>query len=97
MADQTTPFAKSEILPFFPSLVWRFRLPDEDAAAVNALVIRKGEELAGHLKGEHDSTFMQTHQKLHRDPDMAPLSRHIIAASSAVMHCLLYTSPSPRD
>ena len=88
MADQPTPFAKSEILPFFPSLVWRFRLPDEDAAAINELVIRKGEELAGHLKDEHDETFMQTHQKLHRDPDMAPLSRHIIAASSAVMQML---------
>ncbi len=88
MTEQSQPFVKSEILPFFPSLVWRFRLPDDEAEATNALVIRKGEELAGHLKGDHESTFMQTHQKLHRDPEMAGLAGRILTASRAVLQML---------
>jgi uncharacterized protein (TIGR02466 family) len=82
------PFAKSEILPFFPTLVWRFRLPEEEAAGVNELVVRRGEALAGHLKGDHEATFMQTHQKLHLDPTMAPLSNRILLAARSVLQML---------
>ena len=88
MSEQQSGFVKSEILPFFPSLVWRFRLSPENEARVSASVIAKGDALAGHLKGESDAKFMQTHQKLHLDPDMAELSGHIQSAAGAVLQML---------
>jgi len=87
-SGQQSGFVKSEILPFFPSLVWRFRLSPEDEARISASVIAKGDALAGHLKGESDAKFMQTHQKLHLDPDMAELSGHIQSAAGAVLQML---------
>jgi uncharacterized protein (TIGR02466 family) len=88
LSEPSSPFAKSEVLPFFPSLVWRFRLPEQEAARMNTLVIEKGEALAGHLKGDYEETFMQTHQKLHLDPTMAPLTERILLAARTVLQML---------
>ncbi len=87
MAD-TPAFASSEILPLFPTLVWRFRLPEDATRRVNEAVLAKGQQVAGDLIDATHGEFMQTHQKLHLDPDMAELTEHITSAGRAVMQFL---------
>jgi uncharacterized protein (TIGR02466 family) len=88
LSEPSPPFVKSEVLPFFPTLVWRFRLADDEAARLNALVVDKAEALAGHLKEQNESEFMQSHHRLHLDPSMAPLCDRVLLASRTVLQML---------
>ncbi|KPK56464.1 MAG: hypothetical protein AMJ59_22160, partial [Gammaproteobacteria bacterium SG8_31] len=67
-------FETSEVLPLFPSLVWRLRVDPETARGINEAVVRKADELMGHLRDQSPAKFMQSHQKLHMDPDLQPLA-----------------------
>jgi uncharacterized protein (TIGR02466 family) len=78
-------FETSEVLPLFPSLVWRLRVDPETARGINETVVRKADELMGHLRDESPAKFMQSHQKLHLDPDLQPLASVIQAGAEEVL------------
>lgn len=78
-------FETSEVLPLFPSLVWRLRVDPDTAGSLNEAVVSKADELMGHLREETPEKFMQSHQKLHRDPDLQPLAAVVQAGAEQVL------------
>lgn len=81
-------FESSEILPLFPTLVWRLRVDPATVAILNEAVIRKADQLMGEIREDSPGKFMQSHQKLHRDPDMQPLASVIQAGAEEVLKFL---------
>ena len=88
LRDTTIRFESSEILPLFPTLVWRLRVDPETAREMSAAVVGKADELMGHLRDENPAQFMQSHQKLHLDPDMQILAAVIQAGATEVLNFL---------
>jgi len=88
LSTAETRFESSEILPLFPTLVWRLRVDPETAGAMNEAVIRKADELMGDLRDDSPARFMQSHQKLHLDPDMHLLTSVIQAGAEEVLNFL---------
>lgn len=85
MSSTTVKFETSEVLPLFPSLVWRLRVDPDSARSLNEAVVSKADELMGHLRDESPARFMQSHQKLHKDPDLQPLAAAIQAGAEEVL------------
>lgn len=81
-------FETTEVLPLFPTLVWRLRVDPDTARGLNEAVVRKADDLMGHLRDENPANFMQSHQKLHLDPDMQPLATVIQAGADEVLNFL---------
>jgi uncharacterized protein (TIGR02466 family) len=79
-------FQTSEVLPLFPSVIWRLRLDGDVAARLSAAVIAQADALMGHRRDESPARFMQSHQKLHHDPDMQPLADVIRSGAQEVLN-----------
>ncbi|UCC13618.1 MAG: hypothetical protein JSW21_09560 [Gammaproteobacteria bacterium] len=77
-----------EVLPLFPTLVWKFSLPDDAVSRINNAVVTKADEVMGHLVPGSPRQFMQSHQKLHRDPQLAELAGFIQAGAESVLKFL---------
>lgn len=92
MTKSTFKFEASEIIPLFPSLVWRLRADAATAREISDAVVRKADQLMGHLRNESPGTFMQSHQKLHLDPDLGPLASLIQAGAEEVLGFLALAS-----
>lgn len=88
MSENSVRFESSEILPLFPTLVWRLRVNPETINTMNEAVVRKADELMGHLRDDNPAKFMQSHQKLHQDPDMRLLASVIQAGAEEVLNFL---------
>ena len=88
MTETSIRFESSEILPLFPTLVWRLRVDPDTARAMSQAVVRKADGLMGHLRDDSRGKFMQSHQKLHLDPDMQTLAAVIQAGAEEVLSFL---------
>lgn len=81
-------FETSEVMPLFPSLVWRLRIDAESSLAINEAVVQKADELMGYAREDSPEKFMQSHQKLHMDPDLQGLASIIQAGAEEVLKFL---------
>ncbi len=88
MSGVSIKFESSEIVPLFPTLVWRLRVDPETARTMNEAVVSKADALMGHLRDDSPAKFMQSHQKLHQDPDMQVLASVVQAAADEVLSFL---------
>lgn len=85
--DQTR-FERSEVLPLFPTLIWKLRPEPEVTTRLNQAIVRKADALMGGERDTHAGRFMQSHQKLHRDPDLAELTAVVTAGARDVLRFL---------
>ena len=77
-----------EVLPLFPTLIWKFRLPEDAVSMINDAVVGKADEVMGHLVPDRPRQFMQSHQKLHQDPQLAELAGFVQAGAEGVLKFL---------
>ena len=79
---------KIEILPLFPSQVWKSELTPEACASINRDIQSKLAELMGGEIRIRDGHSYQTAQDLHTCPEFAQLRRVIESALNGVLDFL---------
>jgi len=89
VAETTTPSVDStEIVPLFPTLVWKMQLARESYAPMNAKIKAKLTELAQATPGLTPGGKLQTDQTLHHLAEFQELKEIIHAAAGGVLDFL---------
>lgn len=89
MAETKTPTVDStEIVPLFPTLVWKMQLSRDSYVPINAKMKAKLMALAQTAPGVAPGGKLQTDQTLHRLPEFEELGKIIHAAASGVLDFL---------
>ena len=78
----------TEIVPLFPTLVWKMQLSRDTYAPINERITAKLEELARATPGLSTHGKLQTDQTLHRLPEFTELCEIIHMASAGVLDFL---------
>jgi uncharacterized protein (TIGR02466 family) len=83
--DQSSPIARSEVLPIFPTFIWKLQLEPSISAGINREVLTKvGSVLATISMGEG----WQSEQNWHELPELAGLVACVERAAAGVLRFL---------
>jgi len=89
VATKRAPTVDStEIVPLFPTLVWKMQLSPDTYEPINDKIKAKLEELARHTPGLSTRGKLQTDQTLHQLPEFEDLREIIHMASASVLDFL---------
>ena len=87
-ADDQPRVESIEMLPLFPTLVWKVQLERATYAPINARIKAKLEEVARATPGLPASGKLQTDQRLHTLPEFQALNAVIYRAAAGVLDYL---------
>lgn len=85
---QPPPVESTEIVPLFPTLVWKFQLAREAYEPINQKITAKLMELARASPGPSPGGKLQTEQTLHHLPEFQELKEIINIAATGVLDFL---------
>lgn len=88
-------FAHTEVLPFFPTLIWSHQIDPGASARINAGIRKKLDDLIAASPDTSHSGMWQTDHDFHTLPEMAELTRCFHEATNGVVEFLeLKAGPS---
>jgi uncharacterized protein (TIGR02466 family) len=87
-ATQAPTIESTEIVPLFPTLVWKMQLSRDTYEPINAKIERKLMELAQATPGLSTNGKLQTHQTLHHLPEFQDFNNIINGAATGVLDFL---------
>ncbi|MFQ5775573.1 MAG: 2OG-Fe(II) oxygenase family protein [Kiloniellaceae bacterium] len=85
MPDQPQAFADARVLMFFPTCVWLHDLKPEDAAAINAKIVPKINQLLEPREETIKAGIWQTHHDLHKLEEFRRLVAFIRTAAAGAL------------
>lgn len=86
--DPSASIGKSEILPAFPTYLWKYQLKPEASALINRRVLAKLDEITGSAGELRPGSKWQTDQNLHELPEFEELSAQIRLCTRGVLDYL---------
>ena len=86
-------FEATDVLPLFPSFVWKGDLAQAELQPLNAGILKALAELGAPLAGLRPGENWQSDHALHRNPAFQPLTEWVSAAAAQVLETLHVPQP----
>jgi len=86
-------FEATDVLPLFPSFVWKGDLAQAELQPLNAGILKALAEMGAPLAGLRPGENWQSDHALHRNPAFQPLTEWVSAAAAQVLETLHVPQP----